>query len=249
MEYDAGLCYPKCKPGFYGVGPVCYQACDAGQTDCLAACGQDPASCALAIVDMWVEAAIVSINVVTFGLAVPYTKVATIAIKVGNTVQMVAGSTRIAKALVNLVDVMKDATPVPVANAFKVVKQVVDAKRPTIKFSTVEQVYSYSTLVYEAQEEYRNAFAEDFAGQTSPAINDEINRRFTPLVAEFLKRQWADVELVMMAEVNGWITASRLLSFAAIADPTGLVALAAAFAKPLCKTAVPFPCVAAALTC
>src|SRR6476620_11590303 len=25
QEYDAGLCYPKCKDGYNGVGPVCWQ--------------------------------------------------------------------------------------------------------------------------------------------------------------------------------------------------------------------------------
>ncbi len=25
QDYDAGLCYPKCKPGFSGVGPMCWE--------------------------------------------------------------------------------------------------------------------------------------------------------------------------------------------------------------------------------
>jgi hypothetical protein len=32
-ERDAGLCYPACRVGFHGVGPVCWQACPAGATD------------------------------------------------------------------------------------------------------------------------------------------------------------------------------------------------------------------------
>lgn len=27
-DYDAGLCYTKCREGFYGVGPVCYGTCE-----------------------------------------------------------------------------------------------------------------------------------------------------------------------------------------------------------------------------
>ena len=26
-QYDAGLCYPFCPDGYYGVGPVCWEAC------------------------------------------------------------------------------------------------------------------------------------------------------------------------------------------------------------------------------
>jgi hypothetical protein len=26
MDKDGALCYPKCKPGFHGVGPVCWES-------------------------------------------------------------------------------------------------------------------------------------------------------------------------------------------------------------------------------
>jgi hypothetical protein len=32
-EYDAGLCYPYCRAGYQGVGPVCWQACPGNFTD------------------------------------------------------------------------------------------------------------------------------------------------------------------------------------------------------------------------
>lgn len=51
-DYDAGLCYNKCKPGYYGIGPVCWSQCPKGWTDCGAMCGKDPTSCAFAIGDM-----------------------------------------------------------------------------------------------------------------------------------------------------------------------------------------------------
>ncbi|GIL87782.1 hypothetical protein Vretifemale_15825 [Volvox reticuliferus] len=28
QDYDAGLCYTKCRPGYNGVGPVCWAACN-----------------------------------------------------------------------------------------------------------------------------------------------------------------------------------------------------------------------------
>jgi hypothetical protein len=38
--YDAGLCYPACKAGFSGVGPVCWQRCPAGMRDDGAFCAK-----------------------------------------------------------------------------------------------------------------------------------------------------------------------------------------------------------------
>lgn len=40
-EYDAGLCYDHCRPGFDGVGPVCWQQCPAGMHDDGAFCRRD----------------------------------------------------------------------------------------------------------------------------------------------------------------------------------------------------------------
>ncbi len=39
-EYDAGLCYPKCKPGYKGVGPVCWASCPSGFRDDGAFCAK-----------------------------------------------------------------------------------------------------------------------------------------------------------------------------------------------------------------
>ena len=40
MEYDAGLCYPKCEAGYVGVGPVCWRSCPAGYRDDGAFCAK-----------------------------------------------------------------------------------------------------------------------------------------------------------------------------------------------------------------
>jgi hypothetical protein len=40
-QYDAGLCYPYCKEGYYGVGPVCWQYCPEGWIDEGALCRKD----------------------------------------------------------------------------------------------------------------------------------------------------------------------------------------------------------------
>ncbi|HEY0706051.1 MAG TPA: hypothetical protein VGG33_04605, partial [Polyangia bacterium] len=40
-ENDAGLCYPQCREGFNGVGPVCWQRCPDGYKDDGALCRRD----------------------------------------------------------------------------------------------------------------------------------------------------------------------------------------------------------------
>lgn len=40
-EYDWGLCYPKCSPGYAGVGPVCWESCPSGYTDDGVTCRRD----------------------------------------------------------------------------------------------------------------------------------------------------------------------------------------------------------------
>jgi hypothetical protein len=40
-DYDTGLCYPTCRSGFHGVGPVCWGTCRNGYTDDGATCRRD----------------------------------------------------------------------------------------------------------------------------------------------------------------------------------------------------------------
>ncbi len=43
QDKDAGLCYDKCKPGYVGVGPVCWSSCPAGFRDDGAFCAKPEA--------------------------------------------------------------------------------------------------------------------------------------------------------------------------------------------------------------
>jgi hypothetical protein len=46
LEYDAGLCYPPCKDGQIGIGPVCWGSCPADSPyDCGAICVVDGDQC------------------------------------------------------------------------------------------------------------------------------------------------------------------------------------------------------------
>ena len=39
QEYDAGLCYTKCRAGYKGIGPVCWGSCSGNSNSSRTACG------------------------------------------------------------------------------------------------------------------------------------------------------------------------------------------------------------------
>lgn len=50
LDYDGALCYPKCRSGFYGVGPVCWSHAPSGWVDCAMGAAKDTKVCAETIV-------------------------------------------------------------------------------------------------------------------------------------------------------------------------------------------------------
>lgn len=64
QENDAGLCYAKCKPGYDGVGPVCWGSCPASHpVNCGASCAATAADCAGAVTDQVVSVVDVAANI------------------------------------------------------------------------------------------------------------------------------------------------------------------------------------------
>jgi hypothetical protein len=51
-EKSGGLCYPRCPPGYAGVGPVCWMRCSGEMpVECGAGCARSQEACAQAIAD------------------------------------------------------------------------------------------------------------------------------------------------------------------------------------------------------
>src|SRR5690606_23374997 len=64
LQYQAGLCYRQCSPGYDGVGVVCWGRCDKDHpVDCGALCGRTEADCAQAIIEQIVSVLEVIANV------------------------------------------------------------------------------------------------------------------------------------------------------------------------------------------
>ena len=70
LERDGLLCYPSCKAGFHGVGPVCWQNCPTqAPKECGAGCSKTTADCATNTTDMVVTPVMCVASLATFGEA------------------------------------------------------------------------------------------------------------------------------------------------------------------------------------
>ncbi len=68
LEADAGLCYTPCRPGYNGVGPVCWQKCPSTQSvDCAAGCATSTSVCAEKTANMVVSVVMLAVNIFTLG--------------------------------------------------------------------------------------------------------------------------------------------------------------------------------------
>lgn len=64
QDFQGGLCYPACRPGMNGQGPVCWGRCGGDYpVDCGAACATDAAACGFAVFEQVAASADVALNV------------------------------------------------------------------------------------------------------------------------------------------------------------------------------------------
>ena len=242
VHNGAGLCFEPCKPGFSAssnADPVCWQQCPEGWTNCGAACAKDKTECARATTDMVVSVLELTVNVATFGLSTPATGAANAteeSIKIGT--KLMTSSTRVGKSMIRLVNSMKGSRG---AKFVMKIQKTKFYKKSGEVYERVSQVKDAYETIEMAAENYEQALASDFAEFTSKEINDEINRRFHPKTASYLKKRWGDIQLKEMAEADGMGIAQDVLSMASLADPTGVVGAVASFTKPICQTVIPFP--------
>jgi len=269
-DEDAGLCYKKCRGGYNGVGPVCWGYCDDSQVDCGLGCAKSDDACFEGTYDQVLAPLILAANVASLGLAAPATATATMTIKVAG--KVVAGTTRVGKAFVWVVKQLQTTGKIRKVdgkdtfvlnglkeNGFKVLTEIMDPMSMDFNEETKATIYAITDIIeghtgtneakesYQAMRDYKEAFADDFAGQTSTDISDELERNFHPLTARFFKETWAEYSLTELAEAEGWETADTILTTASAVDITGVMGVVDAYAKPECNAIVPFPSTAANL--
>ena len=116
-ENNAGLCYKRCNPGFYGVGPVCWAEAPKGWVGCGMGAAKDSKICAETIFSQVSSVGQIAVNVATLGSSGAASGAANAAKNVG----------KIAKMKKQL-EVLKAAV-----KGNKQMKKVVDAAKKTKK--------------------------------------------------------------------------------------------------------------------
>lgn len=236
------LCYPACGNGsvagiqetyinagpqnkYKGVGPVCWQNCPSQQdVDCGAGCATTKGECAKAVLTMTASPIIAAVKIaaliVTFGGSSAATASAG-ATAAGS--KLVANFPKLAK-LAALADKLQ--------KLYKANEAAIKAAAAT---KTILGAIKSETELFAAE------FANNFGDMTSPEIEKEIDRRFSPAAAIEVKKAWGVRHLALMMEANSIVTAKNVIDVAGIADPTGLVGVVSAFTNPICKDDTPFP--------
>lgn len=207
--------------------------------DCGLGCGRSTEECVTEIVGQVLAPLILATNVATMGLAAPVTNALQTITVAG---KAVVGTSKLGKAFVKFANKLEDLRDeVGSALSKARVTRILKDPRTGKTLERIDDVVDVSSLMLEARQEYKDAFAEDFEAQTSTFINAEIEKRFTKQTADYIKGEWGMVEMEFLAEANAWNTAGLALLAASAFDPTGVTDAVAAFAKPDCFTNQPFP--------
>lgn len=235
-EKNGLLCYPNCgKADFNGVGPVCWQKCPSQQAwDCGAACATTQGQCALAVTKMVAAPIIAAVSIATLGSSAAISTPAKAA-------QIGASVSKMTKAVTTI----KSALTAAKGSVTTLVGGAQNLKNITHGVETGAHVFVVGSAVAREVDMFSKEFADNFAEMTSKEIDAEINQRFGNEAAYQIKRQWGVRHLSLMLEADGFAMAKDALAAVSVVDPTGLVAVAAAFMHPICKSDAPFPDVTA----
>lgn len=238
----AGLCYPRCKEGFHGVGPVCWMDCPTGLTECGAGCAASDFDCGSTTFDQVFSVAIAAANIATMGLA----KSGTAPLKAGQTAVKVGSKTFVTSTKIGKYSAKALAAIQQVDEGQQTGKYVVKyiKKKLHNPGAVIIETKSWTEDAYSAYKLYEEEFVNtDFINQTSADINRELDNKLHPEYAQTVKKYYARIALADFAatELDAWEIADYAFLAAGMADPTGIVDVAAAYAKPICDTVEPFP--------
>jgi hypothetical protein len=150
----------------------------------------------------------------------------------------------VGKAFIKLVDVAQSIKPGGLEAGASVFRRIWVA-RTGKPHKVVLTTLKTTSLVFDATNDYLQAFADDLVIQTSTAISKAIDDNFHPQTARFLKATWGRQQLAELAAANGWVIAQDVMTAVSIVDITGVTGVVNAYAKPVCQDITLFPCVAA----
>jgi hypothetical protein len=228
-QYDAGLCYDNCRPGFTGVGFVCWAACPSGWINCGASCAKSKDACAMALTDQisspFIAAGSIAITALTAGAGSGAVSAAKTAAQTG--AQIAAKTAAKAAARTSLKAAVRAALRSSTAQAAKSL-----AKRTAIELAI--DAYLGGTLVtwvwtgteiagHEAQQDAIKGLKAD--------VGEAVKKRMGDLVSD---GQIDAIVDTAMAAAEAQAPAGSDFPWTAL-DPTGLADVVRSYNLPLCS--------------
>jgi hypothetical protein len=239
LEQDAGLCYSKCKTGYHGVGPLCWQDCDSDQANCGAACAKTALDCGLAVADQVIAPLVVAANIATLGMTAAPAGAAN-TVKVGS--KSYTASTTLGKAMLTAIDLLQTVSSPRLAKKATLLTRFKDW-RTGAKLNKAITTVQVSAFSFKVISKFVRGFSDDFATITSTDINNTVNQKLSPSAAQHIKELWTRIQFDEMKEAYGWQIGGTVLDALALVDITGVSGVVAAYAKPICKTIQTFPAI------
>jgi hypothetical protein len=87
-QADAGLCYPACKPGFKGVGPVCWGGAPSGWVECGMGAAKDAKTCESIVLNQVASVGKLAMTIATLGESSAVTSAASAPAKASRLAQL-----------------------------------------------------------------------------------------------------------------------------------------------------------------
>lgn len=268
LQEDAALCYKQCNSGYYGVGPVCWESCPSGETDCGAGCSSGKSSCASTVSNMVISPIMVVANVaaivLTAGAATGATAAADEGVEAGaHGAEAGAESAEAADGAKTAAAAEKEAGTLD-----KFAAKIKGAWASFVKSKGAQMKDLKAGDLYKAVAQGNNIKAAakfgkegvsvglmikmwvddadaNFASLTTPAVTAALDKAFgkNTKAENWVEAQYALVNLSELAGQNGQDTANTALGVAGLVDPTGVSGVVSAYDNPKCYVNDPFPSV------
>ena len=262
-EKDGLIFYPKCKPGFHKFGCcVCTPNCPPGQTDIGVSCAKRSYSRGVGVPVSTCPSnkekdGLLCYNqcrsgfhgvgpvcwqncppgMVDCGAGCAANKSACVT----TTANMVMPGLELAIKITKSVPGMSNLEA-QFNNISQKMKQLANSKMDPREIA--KQVTQMGTLPFEVNQktmQWVNDYIGNYANMTNQKVFNELPKHFSgdPLV--WVKQQYAKNHLALMLKSDGLPSPQNLLSQVTSFDPLQVDVVLGAFAKPICKTDIPFP--------
>lgn len=266
-EKHGEIIYPKCREGFHPVGCcICSPNCQLGQTDIGVSCakksygrgvGKPVSTCPS---DQDKDAGLCyrkcKINFhgvgpvcwqncpsgrTSCGVGCATSKTACVT----GTVDMVISPLVLA---VNILTMGSSSSATSATHWYsgivKGMKQIADATKDIREL--YKDVKRAGTLAYELNKTiylWVNDYVGNFQSMTTKRVVTELSKHFSGNALLYVEQQYAMNHLTLLLKSDGIETGQNILSTVSTFDPTGVLGVINAFAKPICKTDQVFPAV------